>query len=294
MKSQTNTCSIPEIIRNDITVRTGIRVKTAQHISTGCYADIHLLTFENAAQCVLKQYRFSRIAEQELDSYSILKANNALPLPKLLFSNPSLRYICMEYLNGQPLSRVAAPNLPLASNVVDLLIRCHQCRSDVTPAEAVIYWKKVYQMRQRNILDRSLLLTGNGLLAMDTYELFRSSVSALPQVLGQSVQHLSLIHGDFTPWNIMVDHEARFVTAVLDPYLAGFGDSEYDLMMMNKANGSALNLVALYQQKIPPSAQFERKAVYYNAWNELCHYFYSNRKRSMNIAERAYELKQVI
>ena len=294
MKLQKNTCSIPAVVRNDITTRAGDGIKTAQHISTGCYADIFLLTFETAGQCILKQFRFPGIAERELTSYRILKSHGALPMPMIFFSNPSLRYICMEHLDGQPLSRVSAPNPALASKVVDLLINCHRHCTDDTPEQAAMRWETMYRMRQRDILERSLTLAHSGQLEMEVYDQFRLSVSALPQILGKSVQQLSLIHGDFTPWNIMVDHEARKVTAVLDPYLADFGDREYDLMMMNKANGRSLDLVSLYQQEIPPSAQFERKTVYYNAWNELCHYYFSDRKQSMNIAERAYELKQVI
>ena len=294
MNWQANTCSIPVDILNAVAVKTVVGIQTIQHISTGCYADIYLLTLQNTTSCILKLFRFPGIAEQELRSYDIIKSNHALPMPELLFADPARNYICMEYIQGLPLSRVSTPNDALASEVADLLIHCHKCHRAASTAEATHHWQTVYSSRQKDILKRSKLLAENGQLEEDTYRIFEFSTSALLQVLGNSVQRLSLIHGDFTPWNIMVDCKSEYVTAVLDPYLAGYGDSEYDLMMMNKANGIPLNLVASYLQKIPPSTQFERKAVYYNAWNELCHYFYSNRKQTMNISERAYELKQVI
>ena len=294
MNLQTNTGILPVDVRNDVYEQLGATLKSFQHISKGCYADIFLLTLDNDAQCVLKLFRFPGIAERELNSYEFIARYKALPMPKLLCSNADKKYVCMEYIKGCSLSKITAPNDILAADVVECLMKCHRSGMDSSPVEATAYWENEYGKRQAEILSRSRQLVTDGLLEQEVYNVFASSVSALPRVLGNSVQRLSLIHGDYTPWNIMVDPDTNTVVSVLDPYLSCFGDCEYDLMMMNKSNGKDLGLLKQYQEHIPPSLQFSRKIVYYNSWNELCHYYYSDRKLTMNISERAYELRQVI
>ena len=108
-----------------------------------------------------------------------------------------------------------------------------------------------------------------------------------------NVDRLSLIHGDYTPWNIIVGNSEEHIKAVLDPYPPCIGDPEYDIMMLDKANGSRLGLCALFLQKAEISDAFPKKRIFYNAWNEFCHYYYSDRKKEMEIEKAAEALRKV-
>lgn len=279
-------CKIVSMIENGI----GICVDECKHIKSGCYAEIYMIKLSNKKRCIIKHYNHENVITHEIQSYRILKKYQVFPMPQIYMYDVMHNYILMEFVEGITLSSIDSNNTKIASEVIEYLLKCHNTEIE----GSVNIWIKKYCEWQTKILDRSELLVNEGLLDRKVYDQFKCSKQCFHELIYKSVNSLSLIHGDYTPWNIIIDSEQHHVAAIIDPYMSCFGDREYDLMMLDKANGCELKLLDAYRDCVQLSANFDRKKIYYNSWNELCHYYYSNKKTEMNILERTYELMQVI
>lgn len=286
--------TVLEIEKNLYTVK--------DNISRGCYGTIYVVE-RNNHEYILKIYDMPEIAKTEYSDLLYL-ANIGLnaKIPNLYFCgkiNQELienECILMEKISGDKLSSINCFDRNLTERIVDALSHIHSIKSDdfrylnCEFNKKYQTWDKMYINYINSIIDRYKYIS-------KIQPEYNKSVDLLESVKDETISKLntinsaSLIHGDFTPWNIIINDG---VVYIIDPFKMRFADSELDLIQLDKANGNQHKLLEMYIKKNGLSDLFYEKKKYYKLWNEAYHNLNSYRRSANCIVDNIKILKEQI
>lgn len=189
----------------------------------------------------------------EFDFFWTMKDALAGSIPQALFHNPDRGYFTMEYLEEG------------WSNWKELLLA-----GNIDPAHGILAGTLMGKLHSHSWQDQGLAKTFDTLenfrqLRMDPY--LRTAAKFRPEVREELLKeadriescHLCLIHGDFSPKNLLLKG-SRMV--LLDAEVANFGDPSFDVAFLQ----THLFLKGLYCA--PKSVIWEETAK--SAWDSYC------------------------
>jgi len=237
---------------------------------------------------------------EELSKYALLKvptvyfmyqADEEVPFDALV----------MEYIEGQNAGDFK--EIPegtrdhIAERIVDNLIALHHTIhkegfGELNARDFLPDGRSHYKPKADQILRKAEVLYEKGRISKLCIKIAEEAFHKFDNVFYLPITTASLIHGDYNPWNIILNQEGTDAIALIDPYNCGYADSEYDLYQLNNANGKAFGLLEKYKQKQPVSENFELKMAFYELFTELMHYYDSDVIPDKNLVDtQAMRLK---
>lgn len=265
-------------------------------LGRGCHSTVFLLRI-NDKKLVLKLFNESsknKVFTSAIHN-KILKNHSTINIPKDYFVDLEYGAICSEFSNGIKLSKLDNPDEKIANQVVDNLISYHSILFSNNIDYSSKIWIDIFQKKIFSTMYLIEKIAQTSYIDDSVIKIYRKSIPKIDKIIGK-IDKLSLIHGDYTPWNILVDSDENCVNSIIDPDFSFLGDSQYDLFALNKGNGKSINLFTKYLDKsnLKYTYELERKLIFYDCWNELTTYCYSPIRQMMKIEENAYNLKQII
>jgi tRNA A-37 threonylcarbamoyl transferase component Bud32 len=283
----------------------GIEISVDNYVCSGCYSQIYKINYCNRV-AILKRYFEKGFAKAEYDSMLFLIEKKVFPMPELygfnfsegIYSDEQFpdEFLVMEYIYGNTLASIKYPSDKLCNHVVGLLHKLHSFENSYfgTKQQSYASWKEQYFLTISHLYGECCKLYQENAISKEHMNLMEHSLGIVGDVMEETIAPRAL-HGDFTPWNVMITSDADCKVVILDPFHSHWGDSDLDLIQLNKANGQKLQLLQRYEmlQGSCPSELYLKKMSTYTFWNETAHNIHSQRHNRNSMDEYCSKYKYV-
>lgn len=278
----------------------------------GYYGKAYLVSLDKPPYMfVVKMYRFPNIAAAEAEQIKLLTEYSLIKMPKIYYvlerSQSGLEYdaLFMEYIKGVNAGVLDISEIPegsrdaIADKIADNLIAVHSTKnpSGFGPVGAETYfasWQDYYFNIAKKVVIKAKALTKKGQLTEEILSVFKRSIECFGSIFDIPITEASLIHGDYTTRNILLNDRRTDVAAVIHPLNCCWADSEFDLYQLDSGSGRELGLLERYSEKKELSPNFESKRRFYELYTEVDHYFNLGDKVNLTavgrLAERLLEI----
>ncbi|MBP1754689.1 MAG: hypothetical protein H6Q59_1087 [Firmicutes bacterium] len=241
---------------------------------------------------IIKIHLFPNLAEKEACQLEVLAAHATIKMPEVFFVHkaiPIIPYdaIIMEYIPGvnagnYNILEIKEKNrVAIAEQIVDNLLSYHKVINPEGFGEigSITFepdWNKWYKTKADDALSKAVLFYASEKIDDVIFSVIRKAHEFYDRIFYLPVKEARLIHGDYNPWNILLDEDLTQVSAVIDPLGGCFADSEMDLYQLNHANGKEYKLLDIYASKSPLSENFSLKSSFYELFDHVAHFYDTN------------------
>lgn len=263
---------------------------TITSLGGGWYGRVFLAEMNTEPKKVIvKIHLFPNLAEKEACQLEMLAAHATVKMPEVFFvhkASPDIPYdvIVMEYIPG-----VNAGNFNLfdideknrvaiAEQMIDNLLSYHEVINpdgfgEIGSDSFEPDWKKWYRAKADSALAKAESLYADGKIDDVIISVTRKAHELYDRIFYLPIKEARLIHGDYNPWNILLDENLTHISAVIDPLNCCFSDPEMDLYQLNHANGKEYHLLDIYASKVPLNENFALKSIFYELFDHVAHYY---------------------
>lgn len=266
----------------------GCKPNNIESLGGGYYAKVFLASIHKQPyNLVVKVYKTLGLLEREKVQLETLKEYSLIPIPQVYFSHSRDNEIpkdvlVMEYVDGvnagvqKDLPQYSKENV--ANKIVDNLIHLHSisCEKGFCEIDSAYYhvdWRYMYKRKAEQIFAKAEELKKQEKLSDKVFKTMEKAMINFEGIFTLPIRKVSLIHGDYNTWNILLKRDLSDVIAVIDPYNCCWGDAELDLYQLNNANGKELDLLNRYLRKSRVSGNFSLKLAFYELFTEVMHYY---------------------
>jgi fructosamine-3-kinase len=127
-------------------------------------------------------------------------------------------------------------------------------------------WAGFYMNKQ--LLPQINLAKQNGLLSKGLNDKLQQLLDKIPEILADSIEEPSLLHGDLWGGNFLCDSKGKAV--LIDPAVY-YGHREADLAMTKMFGGFSPEFYKSYQQHFPLAPRWEYRENLYLLYHQLNH-----------------------
>lgn len=234
----------------------------------------------------LKLYLYDSLAVREERQLKILSQSAVVPMPQVLFLHHKDMEIghdilAMEYMEGvnAGLTNDIDPQSldKIAEKIIDNLVAYHKTVNiwgfgEIGATTFVHDWREFYKPKAAEICEKAKALNATGKIDGKILGIMQKAYENFDRIFYLPIETARLIHGDYNPWNILLNSEKTDVAAVIDPFNCCWGDSEFDLYQLDNANGKYYNLLNRYKERVNLSENFELKRSFYELFTEIMHF----------------------
>lgn len=241
---------------------------------------------------IVKIHLVPNLAQKEACQLEVLAAHATVKMPDVFFvhkATPDIPYdaIMMEYIPGYNAGNYNILEIKeenraaIAEQMVDNLLSYHKVINpdgfgEIGASSFEPDWKKWYKTKADEALLKGESLYASGKIDDVIFSVIRKAHELYDRIFYLPVKEARLIHGDYNPWNILLDESLTQVSGVIDPLNCCFADSEMDLFQLNHANGKEYKLLDIYASKVSVSENFSLKSSFYELFDHTAHYYDAN------------------
>lgn len=256
-----------------------------EYLKSGCYSDIFIARNVENKQLLIKVYNDIGFAGKEYKNLTFLsKLNSKFMKPIYYRDDNKCRFMITSYIDGITLNSVSKINSRLNKNIVDVINELHNNKADyfgnVLSKTKYNTWKQYFVDRNQQALENARFLVKEHYIEEKDYRLLIFTLDNIDYFLEENSEP-SLLHGDLTPWNIIVNKNETRIEGIIDPFDVCYGDKDYDLFLLEKGRGKEIGLLQNFWKN--QNRNLQKKIALYSLWNEVRHYYYSKKKDDYSI-----------
>lgn len=267
-----------------------------EYLKSGCYSNLFLTDDVDNNKLLIKIYNDVGFAGKEYNNLTYLSKLNVKFMKPLYYRDDNqYKFMVTKFIDGITLNNVKNVNQLLKQNLVDTINELHgntaEYFGDVNTKNKYKNWNDYFVRRSQPALKNAKILLKKHYIDEEDYELLRYTLKNIEYFLDGYYER-SLLHGDLTPWNIIVNKEETQIEGIIDPFDICYGDKDYDLFLLEKGNGKKMELLNCFFEV--EDEKHKKKIALYSLWNEVKHYYYSKKKNEYSIKSYFEELKKFI
>ena len=256
-----------------------------EYLKTGCYSDLFIACDVDNNKLLIKIYNDKGFAYKEYYNLIYLSRLNSKFMKPICYRDDDVyKFMVTKFIEGVTLNSVNNMSEELKQNLYDTINELHNITSDyygdINSENKYKSWNDYFINRSQLALKNAKILLEKNYIDRDDYKLLEYTLENIEFFLEGDCKP-SLLHGDLTPWNIIVNNEKTRIEGIIDPFNVCYGDKDYDLFLLEKGNGKELGLLKSFL-KINDE-KYKKKIAFYSLWNEVKHYYYSKKKNDYSI-----------
>lgn len=225
--------------------------------------------------------KYSKYPDLLLDEYNTVKfisdrVNCKLPTLYDFIKESDFALIVMEYIDGKSATsknlRFKCGKKKLVNEIVDNLLKIHTVHNDkFGPADNAVYdtWFDYYNKFATEIYSFTADLEKNKKVPAIVFKAVEDSYKNLRQLIEETGDQPTLIHGDYWVPNFLVDTKKMELKGIVDPFNVMWTEPEYELFTLTVGYGKNLRLYENYKSKVHVSRLCDLKTELYALYNEL-------------------------
>lgn len=266
-----------------------------EYLKSGCYSDLFILNDVNNNKLLLKIYNDSGFAKKEYDDLSYLSQLNSKFVRPIYFCDDNKqRFMITKFIEGTTLNNVENLTVELRDNIIKTINELHTNTAEYFGSiNSIKYrnWSEYFVNRSLPALEKSKILLENKYIDQDEYQLLIYTLKNVDLFINGEYTP-TLIHGDLTPWNIIVNNAKTQIEGIIDPFNVCYGDKDYDLFLLEKGRGRELGLLNYFYNE--NDEKLEKKIALYTLWNEVKHYYFSKKKDEYSLKPYFNKIRKFI
>lgn len=256
-----------------------------EYLKSGCYSDLFLAKDVDNNKLLIKIYNDVGFAEKEYNNLTYLSnLNSKFKKPLYYRDDSQYKFMVTKYIDGITLNNVKNVSVELKQNLVDTINEFHSNTAeyfgDVNTKNKYKNWSDYFVNRSKPALKNAKILLEKHYIDEDDYKLLIYTLENIEIFLEENYE-IALLHGDLTPWNIIVNDDETKIEGIIDPFDVCYGDKDYDLFLLEKGKGKEMGLLECFLEV--EDKKFKKKIALYSLWNEVKHYYYSKKKNEYSI-----------
>ena len=278
---------IEEIMREIISIiekNTGYKILNYEYLKSGCYSNLFIATDTYNNKLLIKNYNDYGFAKKEYNNLTYLsKLNSKFIKPIYFRDNNPYKFMVTKFIDGITLNNVENISLELKENIVKTINDIHSNTAEYfgsLNSNKYRSWKEYFIYRSLPALKNSKILLEKHYINKNDYQLLIYTLENIENFLEENYKP-TLIHGDLTPWNIIVNNDKTQIEGIIDPFDVCYGDKDYDLFLLEKGKGKEMQLLECFYSN--EDERLKKKLALYSLWNEVKHYYFSKNKNEYSI-----------
>lgn len=284
--------NIISVIKKDI----GKEIIKYEYLKSGCYSDLFLANDIDSNKLLIKIYNDAGFACKEYNNLTYLsKLNFKFIKPIYYRDDNQYKFMVTKFIDGITLNNVKNVSQVLKQNLVDTIKELHSNTAeyfgDVNARNKYKSWNDYFVNRSQPALKNAKSLLEKNYIDEEDYQLLIYTLENIEYFLEENYEP-SLLHGDLTTWNIIVNSDETQIEGIIDPFDVCYGDKDYDLFLLEKGNGKKMGLLECFFEN--EDEKFKKKIALYSLWNEVKHYYYSKKKNEYSIKFYFEELRKFL
>lgn len=267
--------TLNQIIRSKIEERISTRIKSVSSVSGGCISDAYRITDEKDNQYFLKTNSSSDMFLKEANGLRELSKAKSIRVPEVIYTEKE--FILTEYIEQGRKSKSFSEDF--GRRFADL----HKYKGEqfgffednyigsnpqlnIPSGNEANSWVEFYF--NKRILYQYKLAEKNGYATSDLKDAVSSLEKRIDQIIADSVESPSLLHGDLWGGNYIVDENGD--ACLIDP-AAYYGHREADLAMTKLFGGFSSEFYSAYNEHFPLQDGYNYRENIYKLYHVLNH-----------------------
>lgn len=267
-----------------------------EYLKSGCYSDLFLANDIDNNNLLIKIYNDVGFAEKEYNNLTYLSELNSKFMKPLYYKDDNhYKFMVTKFIDGITLNNVKNISIELKQNLVDTIKELHSNTAKyfggINIKNKYKIWDDYFVNRSQPALKNAKILLEKHYIDEEDYKLLIYTLDNIKYFLEGNYAPV-LLHGDLTPWNIIVNNDETRVEGMIDPFDVCYGDKDYDLFLLEKGKGKELGLLECFFEV--EDEKYKKKIALYSLWNEVKHYYYSKKKNDYSIKSYFEEVRKFL
>lgn len=258
----------------------------AKYLGGGFYGQVFKIKLQNRIYAC-KIFKANGFAVKEAQVLKLM-LNGGVKCPKTygVFLLPNGKEALLEdYIDGRSCEKIPLSHKKrnrIGNQIIEQLLIMQSITNSqgygfVADGQTFASWRAFY----KDFCDKVYEQIKNNHYAEFALNATAYALNCFESVFSEEPLQGVLVHGDYNPFNIMIDAKGVEVKCVIDPISSMWADREYELFQLNCGGGKKLGLLKKYREKVPLSKKFKVKNNFYAFFAELNHL--------NTISDKAYE-----